>query len=146
MKKSDDATMDAAFAAFWVSAERYAGAAAYASLRQAFKNGAAFPLGRGATRGKAALDRLATQDEARALQEAWPWFVMNAKAHPEWGGSSGCAARRLSHRAHFVEDRRSAGRTNGVVPSGRNHGIVGLTLRTPDDTRSEWRRPVASRS
>jgi hypothetical protein len=37
------------------------------------------------TRGKAALDRLATQDEARALQEAWPWFVMNAKAHPEWG-------------------------------------------------------------
>ena len=85
MKKSDDATMDAAFAAFWVSAERYAGAAAYASLRQAFKNGAAFPLGRGVTRGKAALDRLATQDEARALQEAWPWFVMNAKAHPEWG-------------------------------------------------------------
>ena len=64
MKKSDDATMDAAFAAFWVSAERYAGAAAYASLRQAFKNGAAFPLGRGVTRGKAALDQLATQDEA----------------------------------------------------------------------------------
>jgi hypothetical protein len=85
MKKSDDATMDAAFAAFWDNAERYAGAAAYASLRPAFKNGAAFPLGRGVTRGKAALDRLATQDEARALQEAWPWFVMNAKAHPEWG-------------------------------------------------------------
>jgi hypothetical protein len=41
MKKSDDATMDAAFADFWVSAERYASAAAYASLRQAFKNGAA---------------------------------------------------------------------------------------------------------
>jgi hypothetical protein len=85
MKKSDDATMDAAFAAFWDNAERYAGAAAYASLRPAFKNGAAFPLGRGATRGKAALDQLATQDEARSLQEAWPWVVMNREAHPEWG-------------------------------------------------------------
>ena len=61
MKKSYDATMDAAFAAFWGDAERRAGAAAYVSLRQAFKNGAAFPLGRGVTRGKAALDRLATQ-------------------------------------------------------------------------------------
>jgi hypothetical protein len=37
MKKSDDATMDAAFAAFWIDAERRAGAAAYGSLRQAFK-------------------------------------------------------------------------------------------------------------
>ena len=85
MKTPDDATLNAAFNAFWVDAERSAGAAAYASLGQAFKSGAAFPLGRGVTRGKAALDRLATQDEARALQEAWPWFVMNAKAHPEWG-------------------------------------------------------------
>jgi hypothetical protein len=85
MEKSDDATMDAAFAAFWVNAERYADAAAYTSLRQAFKNGAAFPLARGKMRGEAALDQLATQDEARSLQEAWPWIVMNREAHPEWG-------------------------------------------------------------
>jgi hypothetical protein len=39
----------------------------------------------GATRGKAALDQLATQDEARSRQEAWPWVVMNREAHPEWG-------------------------------------------------------------
>jgi hypothetical protein len=64
MRKPDDATLNEAFAAFWVDAERSAGAAAYASLRQAFKNGAALPVARGVTRGKAALDRLATQDEA----------------------------------------------------------------------------------
>jgi hypothetical protein len=81
MKKSDAVTMDAAFAAFWVDAERRAGAAAYTSLRQAFKNGAAFPL----ARGEAALDQLATEDEARALQEAWPWVVMTTTTHPEWG-------------------------------------------------------------
>jgi hypothetical protein len=40
---------------------------------------------RGAMRGEAALDQLAAQDEARSLQEAWPWVVMNLDVHREWG-------------------------------------------------------------
>ena len=29
---------------------------------------------------------------------------------------------------------------SALFQAGENHGIVGLTLRTPDDTRTEWER------
>ena len=63
---------------------------------------------------------------------------MNAKAHPEWGKVhqdallAGFLTALTLWRigAPLAEQMES-------FQAGENHGIVGLTLRTPDDTRSQ---------
>jgi hypothetical protein len=81
----DDATLDAAFTAFWGDAKRRVDASAYASVRQAFKNGVALPLARFEAQGKLAIDQLAEQEVEHSVGEAKPWFATNMNAHPEWG-------------------------------------------------------------
>lgn len=76
------ATLTAAFKAFWEDAQAYSGD--LIGLRQAFKNGAAI-VGREAVRGFGAI--LASIDGADdyTLQKTWPWIVITLEAHPEWG-------------------------------------------------------------
>jgi hypothetical protein len=53
------------------------------SLRQAFKNGAAFLYARGYTRGQEVLEDFAA-DQVAAMQAIKPIIDYNLRIHPEW--------------------------------------------------------------
>jgi hypothetical protein len=78
--------LEAAWAAFWHEAQAMTDDRI--GVRQAFKNGAAWTVGRILQRGqKAALKGLHERGRpsARAVQALWPCIVQNLEAHTDWG-------------------------------------------------------------